>query len=73
MIAGGDKTGIPRGFEVSEPYDSLSFAPTLLNLMGFVDAKGMPTREVSKMGFRQMPGRIVKEITNPAASSVSRR
>jgi hypothetical protein len=31
MMAGG---GVPAGFEIREPYDSLSFAPTLLGLTG---------------------------------------
>ena len=34
MIAGGAKTGIPRGLVVDEPYDGLSFTPTILRLMG---------------------------------------
>lgn len=72
MIAGGDRTGIPRGLEVSQPYDSLSFAPTILRLMGLVDQNGVPAGSISKLGFRQMPGRIVTEITE-AQSSVSRR
>ena len=34
MFAGGEDTGIPRGLRVTEPYDSLSFVPTILTLMG---------------------------------------
>ena len=34
MLAGGDETGVPRGLVIDEPYDSLSFVPTILNLMG---------------------------------------
>ena len=34
MFAGGDETGIPRQLLIDEPYDSLSFVPTILNLMG---------------------------------------
>jgi hypothetical protein len=64
MIAGGDKTGIPRGLEVSEPYDSLSFAPTIFNLMGFVNDDGSPRDDIRKKGFRRMPGRMITEITS---------
>jgi hypothetical protein len=41
MFAGGAEMGVPRGTVVQEPYDSLSFAPTLLKLAGF-DVSGMP-------------------------------
>jgi hypothetical protein len=34
MIAEGDKTGLPQATVVDEPYDSLSFVPTLLVLTG---------------------------------------
>ncbi len=34
MIAGGSQTGLPRGIQIETPYDSLSFAPTLLKLLG---------------------------------------
>ncbi|HYO92206.1 MAG TPA: alkaline phosphatase family protein, partial [Pyrinomonadaceae bacterium] len=34
MFWGGDSTGIPRGAIVEEPYDSLSFVPTVLALTG---------------------------------------
>src|SRR5207253_9049103 len=34
MFAGGDATGVPRGQVVEEPYDSLSFMPTVLALTG---------------------------------------
>ena len=37
MIAGGEDTGIPRGLRVETPYDSLSFVPTILSLMGQPD------------------------------------
>jgi hypothetical protein len=40
---------IPRGVEITEPYDSLSFAPTILELMGRGDA-GL------------FPGRVIREI-----------
>jgi Type I phosphodiesterase / nucleotide pyrophosphatase len=33
MFAGGADTGIPRALRITEPYDSLSFVPTVLSLM----------------------------------------
>jgi hypothetical protein len=39
MFAGGEQTRLPRGVQVDEPYDSLSFAPTILRLVGREDAE----------------------------------
>jgi hypothetical protein len=50
MFAGGDETGIPRGFQVDEPYDSLSFVPTILNLMGLHHEA------------EHLPGRFIREL-----------
>lgn len=66
MIAGGKKTGIPRGLAVEKPYDSLSFIPTLLRLMGKIDEENTPDTELRKRGFRRFPGKVITEITNPA-------
>lgn len=63
MIAGGANTGIRRSFVVNEPYDSLSFAPTILRLMGKTDDAGNPTPELRSRGFHKFPGRIISEIT----------
>ncbi|MEQ1604957.1 MAG: alkaline phosphatase family protein [Pyrinomonadaceae bacterium] len=63
MIAGGASTGIPRGLAVERPYDSLSFMPTLLKLMGKIDDDNQPNDEMRQRGFRRFPGRVVKEIT----------
>jgi hypothetical protein len=41
MFAGGADTGIPRGVRFVEPYDSLSFVPTVLALMNRPEA-GLP-------------------------------
>jgi hypothetical protein len=41
MFAGGAQMGVPQGAVVEEPYDSLSFAPTLLKLAGY-DITGLP-------------------------------
>jgi len=50
LFAGGDGTGIPRGLRVAAPYDSLSFAPTILALMGRRD----PT----------LPGPLIRELVS---------
>jgi hypothetical protein len=34
MMAGGRGTGMKNGIVIDEPYDSLSFVPTILSLMG---------------------------------------
>ncbi len=49
MIAGGEETGIPKGLRVRTPYDSLSFAPTILHLMGRAepDLPGPPIAELT--------------------------
>ena len=62
MIAGGDKTGIPRGAVVDEPYDSLSFLPTLLALTGNLRDDNQPIPSLWDKGFRRFPGRVVKEV-----------
>lgn len=63
MLAGGANTGIPRGLEVTEPYDSLSVIPTIFRLMGRLDANNEPDAELRNLGFRKFPGRVVKEVT----------
>jgi hypothetical protein len=50
MLAGGDDSGIPRQHIIEEPYDSLSFVPTILDLMGLhqqaAQLPGKPIREL---------------------------
>lgn len=48
LLAGGKDTGIPKGFKIETPYDSLSFVPTILTLMG----KAEPT----------LPGPVIDEL-----------
>jgi len=48
MIAGGQDTGLPRGAHIATPYDSLSFVPTILKLMGRPEAK--------------LPGPVIEEL-----------
>ena len=65
MIAGGEKTNIPKGLIIIEPYDSLSFVPTVLALTGKIDSQGNPIPELYDKGFRKFHGKIIKEVVNP--------
>ncbi len=58
MLAGGSATGIPRGLAIEQPYDSLSFAPTILDLLG------------KNQDARKLPGRPILELLNQPASAV---
>jgi hypothetical protein len=62
MIAGGEQTGVPRGAVIEEPYDSLSYMPTVLALTGQLDDEQEPVPVLWKRGFRRFPGRIIKEV-----------
>lgn len=66
MLAGGDKTQIPKGLTVEEPYDSLSFAPTILALTGNLRDDSNPIPVLWDKGFRRFPGRAVKAVLAPA-------
>jgi len=47
LFAGGADTGIPQHLEIQEPYDSLSFVPTILDLMGrHAEAAKLPGRPI---------------------------
>jgi len=47
LFAGGADTGIPQHLEIREPYDSLSFVPTILDLMGrHAEAAKLPGRPI---------------------------
>ncbi|MGH9593698.1 MAG: alkaline phosphatase family protein, partial [Bryobacteraceae bacterium] len=48
LIAGGKDTGIPHGLRVSTPYDSLSFVPTILTLLGRPEP--------------DLPGPVIREV-----------
>jgi len=65
MLAGGDKTGVPRGAVVEEPYDSLSFVPTVLALTGNLRDDNNPVPILWDKGFRHFPGRPIKEVLAP--------
>ena len=54
LFAGGKDTGIPEGLRVETPYDSLSFVPTILNLMGRPEAN--------------LPGPVIRELVEPSSA-----
>lgn len=62
MFWGGESTGIPRGMVVEEPYDSLSFVPTLLALTGQLSDGQRPVPVLWERGFRSFPGRLIEEV-----------
>lgn len=62
MLAGGERTGIARALTVQEPYDSLSFMPTVLALTGQLNDGQMPVPVLWERGFRRFPGRIITEV-----------
>ena len=64
MLAGGERTRIPRALVISEPYDSLSFVPTILAL---TNQLALPAHEFAPAKFdappaRLYPGRIINEL-----------
>jgi len=63
LFAGGERTGIPRGLAVTEPYDNLSFVPTILALTGNLEPDNRPVESLSKRGFMKFPGRVITEVT----------
>jgi hypothetical protein len=62
MIAGGENTKLPQAVTIEEPYDSLSFLPTLLALTGELRDDNSPVQSLWDKGFRRFPGRVVKEL-----------
>ena len=50
LFAGGKDTGIPAGLRVETPYDSLSFVPTILKLMGRPEP--------------DLPGPVIRELAD---------
>lgn len=54
MLAGGSDSGLPRGVHVATPYDSLSFAPTILKLLDMPTEKlpGTPIQELLERDSR---------------------
>ena len=62
MLAGGSKTRIPQGYAIEEPYDSLSFVPTVLALTGNLRDDSNPIPILWNKGFRRFPGRVIREL-----------
>jgi hypothetical protein len=79
MFWGGERTNVPRGAVVEEPYDSLSFMPTVLALTGQLNEGRKPVPVLWGRGFRRFPGRVIEEVlgeterqkTQPAAEGVA--
>lgn len=72
MFAGGERTGIPRGLAVTEPYDSLSVVPTILALTGNLESDNRPVESLAKRGFKKFPGRVITEVTGTNFGNASR-
>lgn len=62
MVAGGKNTGLAQGRVIEEPYDSLSFVPTMLALTGELRDDRTPVKTLWEKGFRRFPGRVVEEL-----------
>ncbi|MEP6818462.1 MAG: alkaline phosphatase family protein, partial [bacterium] len=73
MLAGGDKTTIPRAAVVEAAYDSLSYVPTLLALTGNLRDDNNPIPILWDKGFRRFPGRPVKEVLGHGEKSENRK
>ncbi|MGI8835301.1 MAG: alkaline phosphatase family protein [Pyrinomonadaceae bacterium] len=72
MLAGGRKTSIPQAMVVEEPYDSLSFVPTVLALTGNLRDDSNPIPVLWEKGFRRFPGRVVREVlANPEIPKIA--
>lgn len=63
MFSGGARTGIPRATVIDEPYDSLSFVPTVLALSGYLRDDNSPVQQLRDKGFRRFPAAPVKELS----------
>jgi Type I phosphodiesterase / nucleotide pyrophosphatase len=61
MFAGGTSTGIPEGLAVDQPYDTLSFVPTMFRLTGQITEQGL-SEDLAAKGFKPFPGNIIKEL-----------
>jgi type I phosphodiesterase/nucleotide pyrophosphatase len=72
MFAGGERTGIPRGLAVTEPYDSLSVVPTILALTGNLESDNRPVESLAKRGFKKFPGRVITEVAGSNFGNASR-
>lgn len=71
MFSGGELTGIPRAAVVEEPYDSLSFVPTVLNLTGNLMENNVPSPALQAKGFTAFPGRVIPLVKKKQPSNLS--
>lgn len=71
MVAGGAQTNVPRGLVVNEPYDSLSFVPTVLGVMGRLEGGQKPFPDQSGTSARGFPGRVATEVVRPVSGNSS--
>lgn len=69
MFWGGESTNVPQGAVVEEPYDSLSFVPTVLALTGQLSDGQRPVPILWERGFRAFPGRPVQEVLGKGAQA----
>lgn len=72
MLSGGSKTGIPQAAVIHEPYDALSFVPTVLALTGNLRDDNNPVPVLWDKGFRRFPGRAITEVlAKPEAHKIA--
>lgn len=71
MLAGGEQTRIPRGLVIREPYDSLSFVPTILALTDQLAplAQNAPVKFTGQPP--RYPGRIISELFDATRTPVT--
>ena len=73
MFAGGALTGVPRAFLIEEPYDSLSFVPTVFSLLDWMPSKAKssaPNEQTHQRSVPAFPGRVIKEVVGVRLSSL---
>ena len=61
MAVGGEETGIRDRNVIRQPYDGLSFTPTVLAIMGQNKSLDSPSA-ADQNGATRLPGRVIKEI-----------
>ena len=69
MVAGGLNTRIPQARVIDEPYDSLSFVPTVLALTGNLRDDRTPVPILWQKGFRRFPGPVIRELLPDAPAN----